>query len=105
MYDAVIVGAGPSGCTAALYAQRYGLKTLLLDKAAFPRDKVCGDALSGKSVRILKELDLLDEAGELEGPAPTITASYIMGCFVEVNPEGRENNTETKIINCSQGKE
>ena len=67
MYDAVIVGAGPSGCTAALYAQRYGLKTLLLDKAVFPRDKVCGDALSGKSVRILKELDLLEEAGELEG--------------------------------------
>ena len=58
MYDAVIVGAGPSGCAAALYAHKYGLKTLLIDKAVFPRDKVCGDALSGKSVRILKELDL-----------------------------------------------
>ena len=67
MYDAVIVGAGPSGCTAALYAYRYGLKTLLLDKAVFPRDKVCGDALSGKSVRILNELGLLEEVSKLGG--------------------------------------
>jgi len=66
-YDVIIVGAGPSGSTAALYARRAGLKTLLLDKAAFPRDKVCGDALSGKSVDVLRELDLLEQVGELPG--------------------------------------
>ncbi|MCS5652743.1 MAG: FAD-binding protein, partial [Candidatus Marinimicrobia bacterium] len=48
MYDAIIVGAGPAGTTAALYAHRLGLQCILLDKSIFPRDKICGDALSGK---------------------------------------------------------
>tara|TARA_B100000029_G_scaffold222301_2_gene220086 strand:- start:14848 stop:16062 length:1215 start_codon:yes stop_codon:yes gene_type:complete len=67
MYDVVIVGAGPAGTTAALYAHRLGLKCILLDKAVFPRDKICGDALSGKCVRIMRDLDILDEVGQLEG--------------------------------------
>ena len=67
MYDAIIVGAGPAGSTAALYANRLGLKCLLLDKAVFPRDKICGDALSGKSVRIMEELNLIHEIEKLNG--------------------------------------
>ena len=67
MYDAIIVGAGPAGTTAALYAHRLGLKCILLDKSIFPRDKICGDALSGKAVRIMKELDLLDGVEQLNG--------------------------------------
>ena len=51
MYDVIIVGGGPAGATAALYAHREGLKSLLVDKAIFPRDKICGDALS---VRLLE---------------------------------------------------
>jgi geranylgeranyl reductase family protein len=66
-YDTIIVGAGPSGASAALYAAKYGIKTLLLDKEKFPRDKICGDALSGKSVGILKELDLLQKVQQLPG--------------------------------------
>ena len=57
MYDVIIVGGGPAGATAALYAHREGLKSLLVDKAIFPRDKICGDALSGKTVRIMRELE------------------------------------------------
>ena len=60
MYDVIIVGGGPAGATAALYASREGLKSLLVDKAIFPRDKICGDALSGKTVRIMRELELID---------------------------------------------
>ena len=67
MYDVIIVGAGPAGTTAALYAHKQGLKSILIDKATFPRDKVCGDALSGKTVRILRELDLIDGIEELDG--------------------------------------
>ena len=67
MYDAIIVGAGPAGTSAALYAHKLGLKCILLDKALFPRDKICGDALSGKTVRILRELELLDGIENLEG--------------------------------------
>jgi geranylgeranyl reductase family protein len=66
-YDIIIVGAGPAGSAAALYAARNGLKTLLVDKESFPRDKICGDALSGKSVTILRELDLLEQTQKLPG--------------------------------------
>jgi geranylgeranyl reductase family protein len=54
-HDICILGAGPGGATAALHLARAGQACLLLDRAAFPRDKVCGDALSGK---VLSELTL-----------------------------------------------
>ena len=66
-YDLIIVGGGPAGATATLYAARHGLKVLLLDKARFPRDKICGDALSGKSIAILHELGLLEQVRQLPG--------------------------------------
>lgn len=56
----IVVGAGPAGSVlAGLLAQR-GVKTLLLDKATFPREKTCGDYLSPGTVRLLDQLDLLD---------------------------------------------
>ena len=58
-YDVVIVGGGPAGATAALYANRLGLEAILIDKSIWPRDKICGDALSGKVVDMLKDLDIL----------------------------------------------
>ena len=70
-YDLIIVGGGPAGAAAALYAQRSGLAALLLDKQCFPRDKVCGDALSGKAVAILHELGLFEEVCSLPGAAIT----------------------------------
>ena len=68
-YDLIIVGGGPAGAASALYAKRQGLRVLLVDKARFPRDKICGDALSGKAVAILHELDLLDKVRDLPGAA------------------------------------
>ena len=59
--DMIIVGGGPGGATAALYGERLGLKVLLLDKQYFPRDKICGDALSGKSIVYLRELGLIEK--------------------------------------------
>ena len=67
MYDAIIVGAGPGGSAAAIHSNKLGLNCLLLDKSVFPRDKVCGDALSGKSVRMMRELNLLHEVERLKG--------------------------------------
>ncbi|MEZ5787733.1 MAG: FAD-dependent monooxygenase, partial [Xanthobacteraceae bacterium] len=64
-YDIIIVGAGPAGATAALYANRSGLKTLIIDKDRFPRDKTCGDAIGGKAVDVLRDLDLLNDVKRL----------------------------------------
>ena len=57
-FDAIIVGAGPAGSTCAAFLAKKGTKVLLLDKAIFPRDKVCGDAISGKSMAAIRELGL-----------------------------------------------
>lgn len=60
-FDVIIVGAGPAGSIASLYLSRAGYKVLLLDKAHFPRKKVCGDACSAKGLEIINELGFLDE--------------------------------------------
>lgn len=52
--DILIVGAGPGGCACALTMADSPLKIGLVDKAQFPRDKICGDALSGKVTGVLK---------------------------------------------------
>ena len=46
VWDIVIIGAGPAGTSAALELRDSGLRVCLMDKATFPRDKICGDALS-----------------------------------------------------------
>lgn len=55
--DIVIIGAGPGGCSTSLFLAKHKIPHTIIDKAIFPRDKVCGDALSGKSVYVLNELD------------------------------------------------
>ncbi|MBH8559910.1 NAD(P)/FAD-dependent oxidoreductase [Hymenobacter negativus] len=55
-YDICILGAGPGGAAAALHLANAGQPCLLLDRAAFPRDKTCGDALSGKVINELKRI-------------------------------------------------
>ena len=55
-YDVLIAGAGPAGCSAALKLADTGLSVALFDKASFPRDKTCGDALS---VDVINQLSLL----------------------------------------------
>jgi geranylgeranyl reductase family protein len=52
-----IVGAGPAGSIAALFLAKFGINCTLVDKATFPRDKICGDGISGWVVTILNELD------------------------------------------------
>lgn len=53
----VIVGAGPAGCATSLFLSKLKIHHTIIDKAVFPRDKICGDALSGKVVYVLKQLD------------------------------------------------
>lgn len=56
-YDVVLVGAGPAGTACALALRGSGLRVALLDKATFPRDKVCGDAVPGHALKALAQLD------------------------------------------------
>ncbi|MEM7110019.1 MAG: NAD(P)/FAD-dependent oxidoreductase [Bacteroidota bacterium] len=55
-FDVAIVGAGPAGSSAAIKLAQSGLKVTVIDRASFPRDKICGDALS---VDVVNQLAML----------------------------------------------
>lgn len=57
MYDIAICGAGPAGSTCALALKNSGLNVVLIDKAIFPRYKICGDAVSSVAKRVLRQIN------------------------------------------------
>jgi len=52
-FDLIVVGSGPAGSAAATVAAQGGLTVALLDKSAFPRDKLCGGGVTGRAERYL----------------------------------------------------
>lgn len=56
-YDVIIVGAGPAGSTCALALRNSSLRVAIIDKHRFPRDKVCGDAIPGRAIKFLHQID------------------------------------------------
>lgn len=60
-HDVVISGAGPAGSFAATQLARAGVRVLLVDRARFPRDKLCGDTLNPGAMALLRAQGLGDE--------------------------------------------
>jgi geranylgeranyl reductase family protein len=67
--DVVVVGAGPAGAATAIFLAERGHEVVLLDRARFPRDKVCGEYLSPEGSRLLDRLGVL-KAVEAGGARP-----------------------------------
>ncbi|MGZ4593106.1 MAG: geranylgeranyl reductase family protein [Actinomycetes bacterium] len=65
--DVIVVGAGPAGSTTAYHLAQAGADVLLLEKTAFPREKVCGDGLTPRAVKSLTSMgiDTSEQAGWL----------------------------------------
>jgi menaquinone-9 beta-reductase len=62
--DVLVVGAGPGGSTAAYHLARAGLDVLVVERSAFPREKVCGDGLTPRAVNALVRMGVdVDDPG------------------------------------------
>jgi geranylgeranyl reductase family protein len=79
--DVAVVGGGPAGAAAAIEVARAGRDVVLVDKATFPRDKICGDGLTTGALRLLEDLGL----------DPAVVASWQpVEDVVVCSPSGRE---------------
>lgn len=68
IYDALIIGAGPAGATAALMLAKAGWSVAVIEKEQFPRRKVCGEFMSATSLPLLDELGVAGPFCERAGP-------------------------------------
>ena len=67
-FDALVIGGGPAGSTAALLLARAGWTVGVVEKASFPRRKVCGEFLSATNLPLLQDLGLAESFFEFAGP-------------------------------------
>ena len=67
-FEALIIGGGPSGSTTAILLARGGWSVAIIEKAAFPRGKVCGEYVSATNWRLLEELGVADRFERAAGP-------------------------------------
>ena len=83
--DVLVIGGGPAGSTAALTLARAGARVRLIDRAEFPRDKLCGDTLNPGSLSILDRLGVGDAVRAcalpisgmtVTGPGAAVSADY-----------------------------
>ena len=75
-YDAIIVGAGPGGSSAAILLALAGWSVALVEKQAFPRRKVCGACIGASNVPLLEILGVAEEFARLAGPELREVALY-----------------------------
>ncbi|SPE23368.1 FAD dependent oxidoreductase [Burkholderiales bacterium] len=68
-FDAVIVGAGPAGSTAAILLARGGWSVALIEKHPFPRRKVCGECIAASNLALLEALGVGTALARDAGPA------------------------------------
>src|ERR1700686_4826250 len=67
-YDALVIGGGPAGATAAILLAQAGWKVAVVEKKPFPRRKVCGEFISATTWPLLHALGVRDSLLAQAGP-------------------------------------
>src|SRR6185369_16971670 len=90
--DVAIVGGGPAGASCAFFCAQAGLRTVVLERETFPREKVCGDCLNPSCWSVLDRLGVTEAVRELShGQLDLVEFIAINGTSVRVNlPPGQE---------------
>lgn len=86
-WDVVVIGAGPAGSTAARILADRGHAVLLVDRATFPRDKVCGDGLIPDALRCLRRAGLYDAVARQGFRSDTLSIYSPSGVRVDLPGE------------------
>jgi geranylgeranyl reductase family protein len=76
-FEIIVVGGGPAGSTLAWDLARKGIRTLLLERARFPREKVCGDYVDPRGLEILEALGCLEPLARSARLPITHTTAYV----------------------------
>ncbi len=89
MPDVLIAGAGPAGCLAGITLARAGARVLMIDRALFPRAKLCGDSLNPGALALLRRFDLGDHVERHGVPAEGMLVTGEAGAQVRARyPRG-----------------
>ncbi len=83
-FDVIVAGAGVAGSTTAALLAQQGSDVLLVERATFPREKICGEGLMPAGADILHKLGILSE---LQGEGGQAFSGIHFPLFPEPLPE------------------
>src|SRR3979411_3219109 len=97
-FDVAIVGGGPAGSACAAFCAQAGLRTVLLEREKFPREKVCGDCLNPSCWPVLRRLSVFERVRALpHGNLDAVEFIAIGGRKVDFDlPQGDESEIALK---------
>lgn len=103
-YDVIVVGGGPAGISCAYVLSLSGARVALLDKASFPRDKTCGDAISLDVVKQLEWMHplLAENFRQLESKLPSYGIRFVSPGGYELDLPVIKNGIPTHGYTCER---
>jgi geranylgeranyl reductase family protein len=75
--DVIVVGGGPAGSVLAWALARKGVHTLLIERSRFPREKVCGDYVDPRGLRVLEAMGCLEQLDRYQSPPIARTVTFV----------------------------